>query len=132
MSRTAVVIVVIVAALIAAVVVFVAWRPFAEDDTIRTRALGVWEESVATLPVRMTVSSRNGVADGDADTEYWVTYPLMSDTPFPARLDEEQIQVFDAEQQRVLWSIVYDDGADALIVTQPAGGDSFVLRRISE
>jgi hypothetical protein len=52
--------------------------------------------------------------------------------PLPARLDGERIVVFDTEGQQALWSIVYDAGADALIVTQPAGGDSFVLRRVSE
>ncbi|NLE22632.1 MAG: hypothetical protein GX624_07635 [Actinobacteria bacterium] len=132
MSRTTVLIVAVVATLVAVVVVFAAWRPFAEDDTVRTRALGVWEESASTNPVRMTVSSRDSAANGDDDAEYWVTYPRMSDTPFPARLEGERIQVFDAEQREALWSIVYDSGADALIVTQPGGGDSFVLRRISE
>jgi hypothetical protein len=130
LSRVAAVIV--VAALVVAVVIIVVWRPFAEDDTIRTRALGVWQESTPDSPVRLTVSTRGGVAEADGEAEYWVTYPDVSDTPFPARLDGERIQVLDAERRDVLWSIVYDAGADALIVTQPGGGDSFILRRISE
>jgi hypothetical protein len=130
LSRTAVI--VVVAALVAAVVVFVAWRPFAEDDTIRTRALGVWQESVDDQPTQMTVSSAAGGESENGGVEYWVSYPLVSDMPLPARLDGERIVVFDTEGQQALWSIVYDAGADALIVTQPAGGDSFVLRRVSE
>jgi hypothetical protein len=130
LSRAAVI--VVVAALVAAVVVFVAWRPFAEDDTIRTRALGVWQESIDDQPAQLTVSSAAGEEGANGGADYWVTYPRMSDTPFPARLDGERIVVFEAEGQQALWSIVYDDGADTLIVTQPGGGDSFVLRRVSE
>ncbi len=130
MSRTAVI--VVVAALVAAVVVFVAWRPFAEDDTIRTRALGVWQESVDDQPTQMTVSSAAGGESENGGVEYWVSYPLVSDMPLPARLDGERIVVFDTEGGQALWSIAYDGGADTLIVTQSTGGDSFVLRRVSE
>ena len=129
MSRTAA-ISVLAAVFVAALVALLVWQPFGDDESIRTRALGAWQESAATLPVRMTISSKHGVAGGDG--EYWVTYPLMSDTPFPGRLDGDRILVFDSEQRDVLWSIAYDAGADALIVTQPGGGDSFILRRISE
>lgn len=132
MSRTVVAIIVVVAAIVAVLVALLVWRPFAEDTSIRTRALGVWEESTSALPVRMTVSSRDGEDSEDGAAAYWVTYPRMSDTPFPARLDGEQILVYDAEEQDVRWSIVYDEGADALIVSRRGGGDTFILRRISE
>lgn len=131
MSRKAVVIIVVVAAIVIALVVLLAWRPFDDGASIETRALGVWQESTDDLPVRMTVSARDGV-ESDGPAEYWVTYPLMSDTPFPARQDGETILVFDADGEDALWSLVYDDGADVLIVSQPGGGDTFILRRISE
>jgi hypothetical protein len=130
-SRT-VVVIVVAAAIVATLVVLLVWRPFAEDTSIRTRALGVWEESTSALPVRMTVSSKAGVESGDDVATYWVTYPRMSDTPYPARLSGETILVYDEGEQDVLWSLIYDEGADALIVTQPDGGDTFILRRISE
>jgi hypothetical protein len=130
-SRKAVVIAV-VAALVVALVVLLVWQPFDDGPSIETGALGVWQESTDDLPVRMTVSARDGVESGDGGPEYWVTHPQRSDAPFPARLDGEMILVFDADGQDVLYSIIYDDGADVLIVSQPGGGDTFILRRISE
>jgi len=132
-SRTAVVIiVVVVVALAAALVVLLVWRPFDDEPPIQARALGVWQESTESLPVRMTVSSRDGVESANDGAEYWVTYPRMSDAPFPARLSGESILVYDADGEDALLSLIYDEGADALIVTQSGGGDTVILRRVSE
>jgi hypothetical protein len=127
----AVVVIVAAAALVAALVVLLVVRPFDSEPPIQARALGVWQESIDSLPVRMTVSSKDGVGRG-GDVEYWVTAPRMSDTPFPARLSGETILVYDADGQDVLWSLIYDEGADALIVRQPGDGDTVILRRVSE
>jgi hypothetical protein len=129
-SRTTIVIVAVVAgALCAALVVVLVWRPFDDQPPIQTQALGVWQEQTASLPVRLTVSARG--EDGDA-VRYWITYPSMSDVPFPGRLDGDSIVVRSTNDQDVLWAIRYDEGADALIVRSTGGEQTYILRRISE
>jgi hypothetical protein len=130
LSRTAIVIVAVVAAaLCAALIVLLVWRPFDDQPPIRTQALGVWQEETDSLPVRLTVSVAG--EDGDA-SRYWITYPRMSDVPFPARLDGERILVRGTNDQDVLWVLRYDEGADALIVSSAGGGQTYILRRVSE
>jgi hypothetical protein len=129
-SRTAVVIVAVVAAALCAVlVVLLVWRPLDGRPPIETAALGVWQEATASLPVRMTVSA----ADEGADpTQYWVTYSRMPDVPFPARLDGDRLLVWEEDTQDVRWVIRYDEGADVLIVSRTGGGETHILRRVSE
>ena len=56
MSRTTIVIVAVVAAALCVAVVLLVWRPFDDGPPIQTKALGVWQESTESLPVRLTVT----------------------------------------------------------------------------
>ena len=129
MSRTTIVIVAVVAAALCAAVVLLVWRPFDDGPPIQSKALGVWQESTESLPVRLTVSA---AGEDPATAGYWVTYPSMSDVPYPARLDADRILVLDADGGDVRWVVRYDAGADALIVSSAAGGETHVLRRVSK
>jgi hypothetical protein len=81
------------------------------------------------MPVRLTVSA---AGEDAAATRYWVTYPSVSDVPFPARLDGDRILVWSENNQDVRWAIRYDEGADALIVSPGGGGVTHILRRVSK
>ena len=61
-----------------------------------------------------------------------MTYPSVSDVPFPARLDGDKILVWGENTQDVRWVIRYDEGADALIVSPRGGGETHILRRVSK
>ena len=129
MSRTTIVIVAVVAAALCAAVVLLVWRPFDDRPPIQTMALGVWQESTESLPVRLTVSAAGG---DPATAGYWVTYPSMSDVPFPARLDGERILVMGADGGDARWVVRYDAGADALILRSTGDGETHILRRVSK
>ena len=129
MSRTTIVIVAVVAAALCVAVVLLVWRPFDDGPPIQTKALGIWQESTESLPVRLTVSA---AGEDPATAGYWVTYPSMSDVPYPARLDGDRILVLDADGEDVRWVVRYDAGADALIVRGAGGGETHVLRRVSK
>ena len=100
MPRTTIVIVAVVAAALGAAGVLLVWRSLDDRPPIQTEALGVWQESTESLPVRLTVSA---AGEDPATAGYWVTYPSMSDVPYPARLDGDRILVMGA------------DGGDALV-----------------
>jgi hypothetical protein len=129
LSRTLVVILAVaIAAVLAAVIVLLVWRPFDDGPAIQTGAPGVWQEQTASQPMRLTVSTASDEADG---TDYWVQFAGAPAEPLPARLDGEQILVLDADSRDTRWVFVYDEGADALIVTPRDGGETNVLRRVS-
>jgi hypothetical protein len=128
-SRTTIVIVAVLAAAACAAVVLLVWRPFDDRPPIQTKALGVWQESTESLPVRLTLSAAGG---DPATAGYWVTYPSMSDVPYPGRLDGERILVMGANGGDARWVIRYDAGADALIVRSTGDGETYILRRVSK
>jgi hypothetical protein len=130
LSRTpGVILAVAIAAVLAAAIVLLVWRPFDDGPAIQTRSPGVWEEQTASQPMRLTVSTAGDEADG---TDYWVQFAGEPGEPLPARLDGEQILVLDADTGDTRWVFVYDEGADALIVTARGGGETNVLRRVSK
>ena len=129
MSRTTIVIVAVLAAALCAAVVLLVWRPFDDRPPIQTKALGVWQESTESLPVRLTLSA---AGEDPATAGYWVTYPSMSDVPYPARLDGERILVLGTDGGDVRWIVRYDAGADALIVRSTGDGETYILRRVSK
>jgi hypothetical protein len=117
-----------VAVVCVAVLVAAVWRQADSGPAIETAALGVWEEQTEADPFRMTVSAAPG---GSGDTDFWVTYPGSSATPFPARLDGDRILVWGENTQAVVWQITYDEGADTLLVTSPSTGERHIVRRVS-
>ncbi len=129
MSRSTIVIVAVVAAALCAAIFLLVWRPFDDRPPIQNKALGVWQESKESLPVRLTVSA---AGEDPATAGYWVTYLSMSNVPYPARLDGNRILVLDADGGDVRWVVRYDAGADALIVRTAGGGETYILRRVSQ
>lgn len=129
MSRTFTVILAVAVAAVLAAVALLVWRPFDDRPAIQTQAPGVWQEQTASQPVRLTVSTAGDDTDG---TDYWVTFAGEPSVPLAARLDGERIVVLDADSGDARWVLVYDQGADALIVTPSDGGETNILRRVSK
>lgn len=133
MSKLTVVIPIVVVAVVAAVVLGVAgWRHFTSGPAIETQVLGVWQEQTSSDPIRLTISEADGSGEATGDaTQFWVTMAEASAAPLPARVDGDRILVLDENARDILWTISYDEGADALLLARPDGAERHVLRRVS-
>jgi YD repeat-containing protein len=102
---------------------------FAHGSPIRTKAVGVWQETDSLQAYRLSIVSDPGRAYG---VWYAVTYPRSFKVPFPASLEDDTITIWGENTMSApVWRVTYDEAGDTLTVTRPNGAETHTLKRVS-
>jgi hypothetical protein len=117
---------VVVLASVAAIVVS---PGLAHHFAIKTKAVGVWQETDSRQAYKLAIHTNPGAA---ADVAYTVTYPRSFKVPFPASLSGDEIRIWGEGEGNTVWVVTYDEQTDTLTVTRPNGSETHTLKRIAD
>lgn len=103
---------------------------FTHGSPIRTKAVGVWQETDSPEAYRLSIAPDSGRAYG---VWYTVTYPRSFKVPFSASLKDDTITIWGENTMSApVWRVTYDEAGDTLTVTRANGSETHTLKRVRD